>query len=280
MTADDRELVAREAEKVLRHFEASFGMEKRRLPDGSRLLERYQAAALRVVELGWSALPGREEAHNELCVAESLLRSVSPRFAVVRYEPPIPGSRRTIDFLAVTPEATYVWVDVKTIHPRTRDRWAQFAEISSSGLFPDNVDVQLERDWLGGEIWHWKYAARAKMLDYAHECEAKLAAVDAGAGETRPFGVLVYCGTGFHWHRDELEDFVAFYSAGRHRDDDPFRVMEQHFLESSGTLLTRRIDQIALMYRAHGELNPSKLVWRVVPPPEPWLESAEGGIAR
>jgi hypothetical protein len=50
----------------------------------------------------------------------------------------------------------------------------------------------------------------------------------AEAKKIRPGpGLLVFCGNGVRWHRSNLEDFADFYHAGKHRQDDPFALMEE-----------------------------------------------------
>ena len=45
-------------------------------------------------------------------------------------------------------------------------------------------------------------------------------------------GLLVFCGNGARWHRSNLEDFADYYHAGKHRQDDPFALMEKHHIET------------------------------------------------
>ena len=45
------------------------------------------------------------------------------------------------------------------------------------------------------------------MLEYSLELEQKIAGAGLATGDT--ICVLALCGDGFHWHRDQLEDFVA-----------------------------------------------------------------------
>jgi hypothetical protein len=55
--------------------------------------------------------------------------------------------------------------------------------------------VVIAEEWLGGEIWHAWFAARARMLEYALGLERKIADANLG-GENKLF-VLALCGEGF-----------------------------------------------------------------------------------
>ena len=63
------------------------------------------------------------------------------------------------------------------------------------GWIADNVQVAISQQWLGGEIWHAWFAARARMLEYTLELESKIAEGKL-AGENTLF-VLALCGDGF-----------------------------------------------------------------------------------
>ena len=269
-----REAAEREAADVLEHYRLRFDAERSRFPDGARLLARYASASELVVERGSAtARRGREEAHNELCVADALLTSDRPRFSRVRYEPPLPGTARTIDFRAEASDRARplsVWVDVKTIEPATRDRWDQYVRALNEQHFPATTTIHLEREWLGGELWHHAYASRSKMLEYTIELEAKIAAADALTDADEQIFLLALCGSGFHWHVDELEDFVAYYRTGRHRQDDPFAKMERRHLSATGQTLSWKVTGFACLQRAVDQLVPSRVIWNVAPPPEPW----------
>jgi hypothetical protein len=62
-------------------------------------------------------------------------------------------------------------------------------------------------------------------------------------------GILIFCGNEFAWHRSDLEDFADFYHTGRHRADDPFALMEQHYLKENGVQLERTIDHFGFLKR-------------------------------
>jgi hypothetical protein len=133
------------------------------------------------------------------------------------------------------------------VRPRTEDTdeaWLKF--IQRKKRHPTNVNVIVEKEWMGGAIYGNLFASRAHFLDYAMDFEARLAT----AKEIKPGpGVLVFCGTGFAWHKSNLEDFADFYLSGVHRGDDPFALMEQHAIKEKKIHLMRNIDHFAYLRR-------------------------------
>ena len=86
----------------------------------------------------------------------------------------------------------------------------------------------LEKEWMGGAIYGNVFASRSHFLDYTLDFETRLAVAQA----IKPgHGILIFCGTGFAWHKSNLEDFADFYMTGTHRGDDPFALMEQHHVK-------------------------------------------------
>ena len=41
-------------------------------------------------------------------------------------------------------------------------------------MFLENNVVAVSKEWMGGEIWHQMFAARARMLEYTLELEGKI----------------------------------------------------------------------------------------------------------
>jgi hypothetical protein len=189
-----------------------------------------------------------------------------PPFSLVEYEPRLPAGERRIDFCARHERASW-FVEVKTIQPELSDRWDQYERVVDAGRIAENVTIHFERQWMGGELWHQKFAGRSKMLDYSIEFEERI----LGGGVDAPDNsfVLALFTDGFAWHEDELEDFVSFYRTGRHRLDDGLAKMEQHALKEKG--LTRRISAFAYLCRPTFEVKPTATNWNVQAPPEPWL---------
>ena len=67
------------------------------------------------------------------------------------------------------------------VKPKPRDRWEQYQRDEKEGWFPENVQVGLENNWLGGELWHNMFATRSRMLEYAVELETKIAKAELTA---------------------------------------------------------------------------------------------------
>lgn len=266
LTADEIQWVEGYRAEVVKAYGAIFAEEADRFPDSERLLRRFNDAADSV--LGGSSLRAVDEAHNELCIARALLLNTRQRFASLAYEPSLLGCAKTIDFRAVSAEGLTVFVDVKTIKPEPKDRWEQFERAQREGWFPQSMIVSLSREWMGGEIWHQMFAARARMLEYTLELEAKIRGCGLTEQENTLF-LLAFCGAGFHWHVSQLEDFVQFYRNGRHRSDDPFVNVEMNFMEEENVTLDRTVMRFACMRRRQFELFPASLNWNIKGPVDP-----------
>src|SRR5262249_24582718 len=141
----------------------------------------------------------------------------------VSYEPEFLPDGRKIDFV-VDRGKDNVYVEVKTVRPRSADTdaaWQRF--IHRKKHHAKDVELLIEKEWMAVSIYNNLFKSRSHFLDYAQDFEKRLQA--AQAIKPGP-GVLVYCGTGFAWHRSNLEDFADFYRTGVHRSDDPFGPME------------------------------------------------------
>ena len=249
---------------VVDAFNARFEENSERFQHGQRLVGRFSEAVEAVLQHARAKFHAVDEVHNELCIAHRLLSNSDPTFDRLEYEPTLTGTAKSIDFRASVEGGQTVYVDAKTIKPTPRDRWEQYERAVKEGWFPDNVQVLLSNEWLGGELWHNMFAARSRMLEYTVELEQKIA--DAGlAGDDTAF-VLALCGEGFHWHQDELEDFVSFYRTGHHRVDDPFSQAETKYMQDQGICFSRTISHFACMRRTQGDIDPKRLNWNVQPP--------------
>ena len=111
------------------------------------------------------------------------------------------------------------------------------------------------------------FAARARMLEYALELEAKIRDCNLAADKT--FFILCLCGEGFHWRQRRLEDFVAFYRTGSHRGDDPLSKIETKYISDNGITLDGTITHFACMNRPQFHLRQGRLNWNVRPPAPP-----------
>jgi hypothetical protein len=269
LTEDDLKWLEQYRTHVIEAFTPIFAEAAGRFPDGERLLRRFNEA-LDSVRSG-ASFRAVDEAHNELCIAKALLASTKPRFSALAYEPRLPGCAKSIDFRASSDDGCIVFVDVKTIKPDAKDRWEQFERALKEGWFPENVTVAVSKEWMGGEIWHQMFAARARMLEYTMELEGKIR--DCGLKDQKnTLFILALCGAGFHWHEDELEDFVQFYRTGRHRSDDPFSKVESNYIAEEKINFERTVSRFACMRRRQGEVFHTRLNWNVQGPKDPEVE--------
>ncbi len=252
------------ADEVSRVFGDEFDTAGARLKDSKKLLLRFTNAINSMLSKGRSFISAVDESHNELCVASQLLANSNPRFTLIEYEPVLTGCGKSIDFRGSTDHGMTWFIDVKTIKPKPKDRWDQFEKAIEQGWFPENVRVILSEDWLGGEIWHNMFAARARMLEYALSLEEKIRGCQLGGNNT--FFILVLCGEGFHWHQDGLEDFVSFYRSGIHRADDPFSKGEAKYIADSKITLDRTISHFGCVNRPQFAIRHRRLSWNVQPP--------------
>ncbi len=269
LTKDDIGWVKTHAAEVMQTFGLQFAAAADRFKKPQVLLERFSAAVESVLKNGRGYFSGVDEAHNELCVASAILSNTRLKFIRLEYEPPLPGSVKTIDFRATAVDGQTAYVDVKTIKPQLTDRWGQFERGTVEGWFPDNVIVGISKEWLGGEIWHGWFATRARMLEYSLELETRIA--DASLSGDRTVFVLALCGDGFHWRQDLLEDFVAFYSTGVHRADDAFSQLERNYMTAKNISLKRTISRFAYFQRKQEQVRPNRINWQVRPPSDPFL---------
>ncbi|OGW73676.1 MAG: hypothetical protein A3J72_02455 [Nitrospirae bacterium RIFCSPHIGHO2_02_FULL_40_19] len=251
--------------KTISIFQERFGNNSRRFPDGEACISNYIKNLKEYYRKGQPEPVIRrtlEEIHNELCVADALLQCNNPFFTTIRYEPSLPRCNKTIDYVCVLPNSSLYYVDVKTIMPESIDGWKKF--LNNKKYIPTNIEVILEQDLMGGEIWHRWYASRGRMLEYTIELENKIS--ECGLCHESSVFVLVFCGNGSDWHVSRLEDFVAFYKTASHRYDDAFSEMEKHYLKEQNIQLQRSISRFAYFERSFGFLEPKKIIWNIQPP--------------
>ena len=256
---------------TVNHFGPRFAAYAQRLAHGETLLARYSEALREVLAQGRAHFHAVDEAHNEICVADAVLSDPSTLEATLLYEPPLPNTKRTIDFVLQEADGRLTLVDVKTIRPQPRDRWDQYERALAEGWLPKNVQFILEQEWRGGELWHTAFASRSRFLEYTIEFEAKLAAASYGNAARRQ--ILMLCGEGFHWRQDELEDFVAYYRSGMHRGDDPFSLAEARYVEANGFAFRRSISSFGCLDRRQGDAKARRINWHVQPHPPPFALS-------
>jgi hypothetical protein len=246
------------------YYHALFRTSSDRFRNHVQFLARFSSAAEEVRTSGWQSFRAANEAHNELCIAAALLENAVPRFTCLEYEPPLSGCSKTIDFRAIAADGLIVYIDVKTIEPRSKDRWDHFVKMRTEGRFPDNIRMILNQQWLGGEIWHNKFTARSRMLEHTQELERKIYEASLQGGNV--VFVLALCGERFHWHESELEDFVSYYYLGKHHFDDPYEKMEERYVQENGISFARSITSFACLHRKQNALRYTSLNWNVQPP--------------
>ncbi len=208
---------------------------------------------------------------NEMAVANVLLDDQAITWPIT-YEPDLLPDGRKIDFI-VDRGADNLYIEVKTVRPRTADTdaaWEKF--LARRRRHPQNVQVILEKDWMGGAIYGNLFASRSHFLDYTLDFETRLAV----AQSINPgHGILIFCGTGFAWHKSNLEDFADFYMTGTHRGDDPFALMEQHHVKEEEIKLQRNIGHFAFLRRRIEKPETEEFHFPVrgprlfLPPPKP-----------
>jgi len=218
----------------------------RRIVRGGELMEQFEAAVRTCRADPRSDERTLTERVNEMAIAKQL--ADDPHLpGRISYEPDFLPDGRRIDFVAERPDDN-LYVEVKTVHPRTDDSaaaWDRYIRLRAH--HPANVHVIVEQEWMGGALYGFKFASRSHFLDYTLSFETRLAAAKA---QLQGPGILVFCGTGFAWHKSELEDFADFYHFRRHRQDDAFALMEQHDIEGRGREILRNVDHFAYLKRA------------------------------
>jgi len=265
MSDEDQTWLRNYVAKVEQEFCSRLGADRDRFPSYNKLLRKFREAASRLLERGWPSLSAFDEMHNELCVADGILAKGSDSYCIrLEYEPPLLSCKQSIDFRATMTDERSTHYDVKTIHPVTKDDWQKFETARDKNHFPDHVNVHLEKEGLGGELWHNMFTARSKMLEYALELEAKIK--NCGITREEAVCILVLCSNRFDWHLDQLEDFVAFYRSGKHSWDDEFARMEKYDMESKNIRLSGTIDEFVYVERLPIAVKPRRII-RLVPTP-------------
>jgi hypothetical protein len=217
-----------------------------RITRGTALWDLFERAAA-ACETGSKAADRQlAERINELAVAKILADDPNLTGSIT-YEPDILSAGRKIDFVSDRGDDN-LYTEVKTVHPDIADTeaaWDKYVERRK--LHPQNADFVAHKDWMGGKLYGNTFASRARFLEYTLDFETRL----AEAKKIKPGpGVLVFCGNGVRWHRSNLEDFADFYHAGKHRQDDPFALMEQTCTPAGFLLAATRAGQFFRMRRS------------------------------
>jgi hypothetical protein len=267
-TDEDSNWVEARASQVREHYAALFETHADVFPSSRRLLDKYNRAEAAVLTRGWSRYGELGDVHNELSLAEALVQCSSPRVRRLDYERPLTACSKKIDFSCkLDDDERVLFIEVKTIRPDSSDAdsgWRQFERVTGEGLLSPGTEVELHREWLGGELWHHMYAAREKFLEHAQALETTIRDCELSVGSATI--VLGLFSNGFNWHLDELEDFVAFYRTASHSRSDPLARMEDYYVREKQVHLNRTIHKFAFFERRHESISLEKACWDVRPP--------------
>ncbi len=242
---------------------------KTRFRSWQKLVKRYDKALSGLIENGMSYSKSLVENHNELCTAVAILEDKTiPKDTLIEYEFDESGCDQHFDFRVTPKRGVPRWIEVKTIHPDPQDDWHKYESAMKKERLPTDTRIILNKDWLGGELYHYSYSSRGKMLDNALVVEDKIE--NCLASVEHKITILVQFSNGFHWHIDELEDFIYFYNVGRHFPGDPFAEMEDHFVESRKIRLNGSIQHFSFFTRPESEIRPKQIIWSVPLPEWPF----------
>jgi hypothetical protein len=248
---DDPTLVAGLVEAVQADTVAFLKANRSRLMRCARLLDRFDDACQ-----AWReerVLDARQitETVNELLIAKRFLQD--PLCARVEYEPSLDdGDNKTVDFLFHTIEGKRIFYNAKTIHPEERDAWDRYEKAIQEGWFTPGTHLILDKTWQGGLLAHYQFAVRQRFLEHTLELEEKIRHVP-DRQDRRTYFRMVFCGDGFQWHGDQLEDFADVYFTGHSRWDH-FASMEARYLKENGLTLDKTI--IGFCYFKRGQIQP------------------------
>ena len=232
-------------EDVRAYYGANVAGATSRVDRGEVLWAQFECALERCLADGQADTRQLTERVNELAVAKEIAQNPDICGQIV-YEHNLLPDGRKIDFVIFEQDRS-IYVEVKTVHPRTKDEAAAWAKYERCRAFhPENVNFTVGGA-PGGAIYQDTFAARSSFLGYSLKFESRLAAakhINKGAG------ILVFCGNDSAWSLDDLEDFADYYHTDHHRQDDPFALMEQHHIAKKQVKLLRNIDHFACLQRA------------------------------
>jgi hypothetical protein len=182
---------------------------------------------------------------NELAAAAAIL-ALDGSDMVLRYEPPLRATRRTIDFVIEWPDGKRSWIDVKTVAPIWIDddpSWRRFERLAAD--FPDNATLVVNRAWCGAAISGQEIKARWSFIRRTMELEQKIALLhDDERGAVR----LLLCSNGA-FRKDGLEDFADFYRSGRFRQDDWSRNAVARYMQDENANFARTLAGFCFLER-------------------------------
>jgi hypothetical protein len=230
-----------------------------RITRGGHLWELFEGAAKTCAHDAKVGERQLAERINELAVAKILAEDKGLK-STITYEPTLLADGRKIDFVADRNHDN-AYIEVKTVHPDIADTEAAWENYEKrKKLHPKNANFVVKKDWMGGKLYGNTFASRSRFLEYTLDFETRL----AEAKKVKPGpGLLVFCGNGVRWHRSDLEDFADFYHSGKHRQDDPFALMENHHIETEKLNVLHNVDNFAALRRRWEEAAHNEFVWPV-----------------
>ena len=157
------------------------------------------------------------ETANELAAAASILGTLK-KDQTLTYERTLTRTRKSIDFVVEGKGGPVLWIDVKTVAPEwvsTDREWERFEAIRAQ--LPENMHLAVMKEYGGAGIGGQMLKSCWSLYQRAAEIEAK---ADELSGDEKAPVTVLFCGSGFAWHVDTLEDFSDFYRNGRFRKDD------------------------------------------------------------
>ncbi len=228
----------------------------RRIINADKLHRHLQSAIEVCRKNGVASISRLIEVVNEAAVANIILNDPTLLGTSIFYEPKISDHGTLIDFVVKLSNCKNIYIEVKTIRPQVcdnDDNWCKY--INRKKYHTKNVDYVVYKDWLGAKLYGESFSSRRKFLEYTIEFEERLSqACEVTAGD----GILVFCGTGMEWHKDELEDFVDFYVNKNHWNGDPFAEMERHSINTQHTSLRHNIKSFGYVKRPVLSVAPEK----------------------
>jgi hypothetical protein len=220
-----------------------------RFKDGSKLTDRF----LHEVDI-WNRTGMFKpviEIGNELAAAECLLGRLHSGDRLL-YEQPMAGTKKRIDFLIISGSGKHAWVEVKTVAPEwVNDEagWQRYMRIAKDFT---NAQLIVDREFEGAAIAGQAIKARWSFIQQTVEVEARAALIPDGL--KGPVSLL-FCSTGFDWHRDELEDFADYYRAGKPRTDDPLSNATDRYMRDDGLSFSRSLSGFHYLGRKRKEAS-------------------------
>jgi hypothetical protein len=226
----------------------------RRFPDASKLADRFEreVSDWQSKSVDERSFRGVINITNEVAAAKALLGEMAAA-ELLHYEPPINGTKKTLDFLVIGEQGHCAWIDVKTVAPQWQDddeAWQRFLDIAAE--FPFNARLGVRRDFCGAAISGQAIKARWTFIRRTIEVELKAALIPP-AEKGRVW--LLFCSDSGAWHPDELEDFADFYRTGKFRDDDWSRNAIARYMMEEKLSFARTLEGFHFLRRRQDELN-------------------------